>query len=144
MAENGNGEVKQLAGVKRAYRGKVTSLEADLRAKFEADLADGKNRLKREYLEAVVDVVFADDAVPVEVSVKKAEISVDVTPRVSVSVEAKTDPTRCPNCDAPIDPMDKFCSECAYPLKEENVTDEDPRTNLLGTAGSFRRKRRRA
>lgn len=133
MAENGNGEVKQLAGVKRAYRGKVASLEADLRAKFEADLADGKKRLKNEYLEAVVDVVFADDARPVEVA-----------PKVTETIEAKSDPTKCPECGAPIDPMDKFCSECAYPLREEiATTGEDPRANLLGVAGHSRRITRR-
>ena len=143
MAENGNGEVIQIAGIKRAYRGKVTSLEADLRAKFEADLTDGKNRLKREYLEAVVDVVFADDALPIEVNVRKAEVSVDVTPKVSMTVETKH-PGKCPECDSTVGPNDKFCAECAYPLKETEVTDEDPRTKLLGTTGSFRRKRRRA
>jgi hypothetical protein len=141
MAENGNGEVKQLAGVKRAYRGKVTALEADLRAKFEADLADGKKRLKDEYLEAVVDVVFADDALPIEVNVRKAEVSVDVTPKVSVTLEAKQ-PGKCPECDSDVRPDDKFCSECAYPLKEEKRSEIEGDA-ILGTAGRQRRTRRR-
>jgi len=144
MAENGNGEVIQIAGIKRAYRGKVTSLEADLRAKFEADLTDGKNRLKREYLEAVVDVVFADDALPIEVNVRKAEISVDVTPKVSMTVETKH-PGKCPECDSDVRPDDKFCSECATPLKTfDNEGEDDPRSTLLGVAGHSKRIRRRA
>ena len=142
MAENGNGEVKQLAGVKRAYRGKVTSLEADLRTKFETDLADGKKRLKNEYLEAVVDVVFADDdALPIEVNMRKAEISVDMTPRVNLVLETKQ-PGKCPECDSNVGPNDKFCSECAYPLKEEKPSEIEGDA-VLGTAGSFRRKRHR-
>lgn len=141
--ENGNGEIKQLVGVKRAYRGKVTSLEADLRAKFEADLKAGKKDLKDQYLESVVDIVFADpDAAPVEVTVSKPEIAVDVTPKVSVSVEAKR-PDKCPECDSDVRPGDKFCSECAFPLKDESVSDEDPRRNLLGTADRIGGKRRR-
>jgi hypothetical protein len=145
MAENGNGngEIKQLVGVKHAYRGKVASLEADLRAKFEADLTEGKKRLKEEYLEAVVDVVFADDAsLPIEVNMRKAEVSLDVTPKISMTVETKY-PGKCPECGSDVRPNDKFCAECAYPLQDESVSDEDPRRNLLGTTGRQRWTSRR-
>jgi hypothetical protein len=94
----------------------LTSLEKELRVKFERELVDGKKRLKEQYLESVVDTVFAElapvkpapEAAPPEASVPKADV-----------------PPRCPDCDAPVDPTDKFCAECSYPLKED-VKDDAP------------------
>ncbi len=111
---NGNGELRQLLELKRGYRRDLTSLEKELKVKFERELVDGKKRLKEQYLESVVDTVFAEPApvkpvpevVPPEASVPKA----DVLPR-------------CPDCDAPVDPTDKFCAECSYPLKEDVKDD---------------------
>jgi hypothetical protein len=113
---NGNGELRQLLELKRAYRRDLTSLEKELRVKFERELVDGKKRLKEQYLESVVDTVFAElapvkpapEAAPPEASVPKADV-----------------PPRCPDCDAPVDPTDKFCAECSYPLKED-VKDDAP------------------
>jgi len=127
---NGNGELRQLLEIKRAYRRDLASLEEDLRAKYERDLTDSKKRLKEQYLENVVDTVFAEPApvkpVP-EVAPPQASVSkADVLPR-------------CPDCDAPVDPTDKFCAECSYPLKED-VKDDAP----VVSAGSKFRKRRRS
>jgi hypothetical protein len=113
---NGNGELRQLLELKRAYRRDLTSLEKELRVKFERELVGGKKRLKEQYLENVVDTVFAEPApvkpvpevAPPEASVPKADV-----------------PPRCPDCDAPVDPTDKFCAECSYPLKED-VKDDAP------------------
>ena len=113
---NGNGELRQLLELKRAYRRDLTSLEKELRVKFERELVGGKKRLKEQYLENVVDTVFAEPApvkpvpevAPPEVSVPKADV-----------------PPRCSDCDAPVDPTDKFCAECSYPLKED-VKDDAP------------------
>ena len=131
-ADNGNenGELRKLLEIKRAYRRDLASLEEDLRAKYERELADSKKRLKEQYLENVVDTVFAEPApvkpvlevAPPEVSVPKADV-----------------PPRCPDCDAPVDPTDKFCAECSYPLKED-VKDDAP----VVSAGSKFRKRRRS
>jgi hypothetical protein len=113
---NGNGELRQLLELKRGYRRDLTSLEKELSVKFERELVDGKKRLKEQYLESVVDTVFAEPApvkpvpevAPPEASVPKADV-----------------PPRCPDCDAPVDPTDKFCAECSYPLKED-VKDDAP------------------
>ena len=113
---NGNGELRKLLEIKRAYRKDLTSLEEEVRVKLERELADGKKRLKEQYLENVIDTVFAEPApvkpvpkvAPAEASVSKA----DVLPR-------------CPDCDAPVDPTDKFCAECSYPLRED-VKDDAP------------------
>ena len=40
-AENGNGELRQLLELKRAYRRDLTSLEKELRVKFERELVGG-------------------------------------------------------------------------------------------------------
>jgi predicted amidophosphoribosyltransferase len=48
------------------------------------------------------------EVAPPEASVPKADV-----------------PPRCPDCDAPVDPTDKFCAECSYPLKED-VKDDAP------------------
>jgi hypothetical protein len=126
---NGNGELRQLLELKRGYRRDLTSLEKELRVKFERELVDGKKRLKEQYLENVVDTVFAEPApvkpvpevAPAEAFVSKADV-----------------PPRCPDCDAPVDPTDKFCAECSYPLKED-VKDDAP---VVSAGGKFRKRRR--
>ena len=57
-----NGELRKQLEIKRAYRWDLASLEEDLRAKYERELADSKKRLKEQYLENVVDTVFAEPA----------------------------------------------------------------------------------
>jgi hypothetical protein len=112
-AENGNGELKQLLEIKRAYRKDLVSFEEDVRAKLERELADGKKRLKEQYLEKIVDTVFAEPP--------------PSGPLAPVPVEVKTEPEHppkgtivlaqeCPECGAPVHPEDKFCSRCAAPL----------------------------
>lgn len=109
---NGNGELRQLLEIKRAYRKGLTSLEEELKVQFERDLADGKKRLKEKYLENVVDAVFAESA-PVP---PKTEI-------VEPSAPSEPESPKCPECGSPVDPMDKFCAECAFPLTEEVKND---------------------
>jgi hypothetical protein len=126
-AENGNGELRQLLEIKRAYRKGLTSLEEELKVQFERDLADGKKRLKEKYLENVVDTIFAESAPPAP----KPEV-------VEQSAPAEPESPRCPECGSPVDPMDKFCSECAYPLIEEVKNDAQ-----VPSASRQLRKRRR-
>lgn len=126
-AENGNGELRQLLEIKRAYRKGLTSLEEELKVQFERDLADGKKRLKEKYLENVVDAVFAESA-PVA---PKAEV-------VEPSAPSEPESPKCPECGSPVDPMDKFCAECAFPLTEEVKNDA-----TVPSASRQLRKRRR-
>jgi hypothetical protein len=105
---NGNGELRQLLEIKRAYRQGLTSLEGQLKADYERDLADGKKKLKEKYLEQVVDAVFAE--------------STPVAPKVEVaepSAPAEPESPKCPECGEPTAEGDKFCSRCASPLAEE-------------------------
>ena len=126
-AENGNGELRQLLEIKHAYRKGVTSLEEELKAQFERDLADGKKRLKEKYLEAVVDTVFAESApAPPKPEPVEAPATVESEPK-------------CPECGSPVDPTDKFCAECATPLKEDLIQDAS-----VVSASRQLRKRHRA
>jgi hypothetical protein len=135
--ENGNGELKQLLEIKRGYRKGLTSLEEELKAKFERDLADGKKRLREQYLEGVVDVVFAEPA---------ASQAMEPTPIVTPQVEVKTEVTSkpgpslpvidCPGCGARVDANARFCSQCAYPLnplKEDEKLVAATGRSKLGT-----------
>jgi len=124
-AENGNGEVKQLLEIKRNYHRNLISLEMDLKAKLERELADGKKRLKEQYLENVVDVVFAEatPSPPAEETV--------VAPPAPVQSEsqwsgAKVLARECPECASSVRDDDKFCPNCAYPLKDPLKEDEKP------------------
>jgi hypothetical protein len=126
-AENGNGELRQLLEIKRAYRQGLTSLEGQLKTDYERDLADGKKKLKEKYLEQVVDAVFAESA-PVAPKVEVAE----------PSAPAEPESPKCPECESPVDPMDKFCAECAFPLTEEVKNDAS-----VPSAGRKLRPRRR-
>ena len=126
---NGNGELRKLLEIKRAYRRDLASLEEDLRTKYERELADSKKRLKEQYLENVVDTVFAEPA-PVKPVLEVASPDASV-PKADV-------PARCPDCDAPVDPTDKFCAECSYPLKED-VKDDAP---VVSVGCKFRKRRR--
>lgn len=106
--ENGNGELKQLLEIKRTYRRDLTSFEEEFTAKYERELADGKKRLKEQYLENVVDAVFADTA------------PAKTIPGVEEpGVPAEPESPKCPECDMPVAEGDKFCAECAYPLQED-------------------------
>jgi len=124
--ENGNGELKQLLEIKRTYRRDLTSLEEELRVKFERELANGKRRLKEQYLENVVDTVFADSA-PVKA----------VPEIVEPSAPAEPESPKCPVCETPVAEGDKFCAECAAPLKE--VEDDAP---VVSQGREFRTRRR--
>ena len=107
--ENGNGELAQLLRVKRDYRKAAQDLEAELKTKFEENLANGKKRLKEQYLEKIVDVVFAETAPAVAVEEKK--------------VEPSPDPSVCATCGSKLDLGAKFCSQCATPIEEVDLKD---------------------
>jgi|GEM_PF-6297763 len=137
-AENGsgNGELRQLLEIKRAYRKDVATFEADLTAKFDRELEDGKKLLKQEYLEEVVDTVFAD-APPAPSKLEAA--------KAPASAPAEPESAKCPECESPVDPMDKFCAECATPLKESENDERPSMENYpVASAGSQLRKRHRA
>jgi len=124
---NGNGELRQLLGIKRAYRKDLASTEEQLKAQFERELAESRKRLKEKYLENVVDTVFAEPT-PAPPKTKVA----------MPSAPAEPEPPKCPECDSPVDPTDKFCAECAFPLTEE-VKNDAP----VPSASRQLRKRRR-
>jgi hypothetical protein len=116
--ENENGELRQLAAIKRAYRKALTSLEEELKTKFERELADRKKKAKEEYLESVVDVIFAEPAA--------AEAStVTGVPQVEVKTEVTSKPAPplpvidCPGCGARVAASAAFCSQCGFFLKED-------------------------
>ena len=145
-AENGNGELRQLLDIKRAYRKGLMSLEEKLKAQFERDLADGKKRLKEQYLENVVDTVFAE---PAQVAVEVKDATVNIVPEVEIKTEVTPAPpppvTSCPECGTTVDVRDKFCSQCAYPLTEPREKEVDMREWPVATASSrkFRARVRR-
>jgi len=106
--QNENGELRQLLEIKRAYRRDLTSLEEEVKARFDRELLDGKKRLKEQYLENVVDAVFGETA-PAEMK----------TVAVEPGAPAEPKPPACPECGGAVDPNDKFCARCAFPLKED-------------------------
>ena len=108
--ENGNGELAQLLRVKRGYRKAAQDLEAELKAKFEENLAKGEKRLKEQYLEKIVDAVFAETAPVVAVEEEK-------------KAEPSPDPSVCATCGSKLDPGAKFCSQCATPIEEGDLKD---------------------
>jgi len=141
-AENGNGELRQLLDIKRAYRKGLTSLEEKLKAQFERDLADGKKRLKGQYLENVVDTVFTEPAPPATVEVEAKEATIALRPEVKLDVKVST-PGVCPECQAKVDTSDKFCSQCAFPLTEPVEKEADMGDFPVVSAGRKLRPRRR-
>jgi hypothetical protein len=134
-AENGNGELKQLLEIKRAYRKDLTSLEEDVRAKLERELADGKKRLKEQYLEKIVDTVFAEPATsrPVAPASSEPKTEPETPPRGTVVIAQE-----CPECGAPVNAADMFCSKCAYPLKEDAKNE----TPVVSASRQLRTRRR--
>ena len=133
--ENGNGELRQLLEIKRAYRRDLTSLEEDVRAKLERELADGKKRLKEQYLESVVDTVFAEPApsTPQDPAPSEAKTEPELAPKGTIVLAEE-----CPECLSPVNPGDKFCSRCAFPLQED-VKNE---ASVVSASRQFRPRRR--
>jgi len=127
-AENENGELRQLLGIKRAYRKDLASTEEQLKAQFERELAESRKRLKEKYLENVVDTVFAEPAP----APPKPEVAMPSAP-------AEPEPPKCPECDCPVDPTDKFCAECAAPLSPEGVMDNP---QVVSASRQLRKRRR--
>jgi len=125
--ENGNGELRQLLEVKRAYRADLAAFEADLKARYEQELADAKKRFKEQYLELIVDVVFAE-TIPMAPTEEPAP-----TPEPASSAAPAEVKPSCPECGSSISPSDKFCPQCACPLKED-VKDETP---VVSTGSKF-------
>jgi hypothetical protein len=119
--ENENGELRQLLEIKRTYRRNLTTLQEELKAKFEREVAEGKRRFKEQYLGEIVDVVFAEPA-PVLVEPPKPEPAKPEPAKVEAPPD---DRPRCPECDALVNVDDKFCSKCATPLKEEEAHDSE-------------------
>jgi len=115
--ENENGELRQLLEIKRTYRRDLASLEEELKARFEREVAEGKKRLKERYLENVVDAIFAEptSTLPVEQPVLVPE-----PPPSPAPAEVKR---ACPECGSSISPTDKFCAQCAFPVKEDVKDD---------------------
>jgi hypothetical protein len=137
--ENENGELRQLLEIKRAYRKDLASFEEELKARYERELADGKKGLKERYLENLVDVVFAEQ-VPAPSVEQQAPVAEPAPPPVLAEVKPA-----CPECGSSISPTDKFCSQCAFPLRDESETvgtaGRTRRTRVSGTSASARRTR---
>lgn len=126
--DNGNGELRQLLEVKHAYRADLAAFEAELKTRYERELAEGKKRFKEQYLERIVDVVFAESTSPLApVEAPKPEPEAEPTPQP---------PHECPECGAAVTEDAKFCSHCAYPLKEEEKHDE-PSETVVSTGRKF-------
>jgi hypothetical protein len=146
-AENGNGEVKQLVEIKRAYRQGLIALDDQLRAEYDRALVEGAKKLKEKYLEQVVDTVFAEPA-QVAVEVKKATVS--IAPRVEIETEVTPKPTpalpvtSCPECGITVDVRDKFCSQCGAPLKEDEKNEGPSMEDfpVVSASRKFRPRRR--
>ena len=137
-AENGNGELTQLVQIKRAYKKSVADLETELKTKYEQELSDGRRRLKGQYLENVVDAVFGESS-PAPPAPKPEQF------QAPAPAPAELESSKCPECDSPVDPMDKFCAECASPLKESENDEHPSMENYpVASASSQFRKRRRA
>jgi hypothetical protein len=133
--ENGNGELKQLLEIKRAYRKDLTSFEEDVKARLERELTDGKKRLKEQYLEKIVDTVFTEPAParPVTSTPSETKTEPEHQPRGTVVIAQE-----CPECAAPVNPSDMFCSKCAYPLKEDAKNE----TPVVSASRQLRTRRR--
>ena len=130
-AENGNVELRELIELRRSYRvdlGRIEDQEKALKAE--------KKDLKTRYIEAAVDV--ADKIFPDVLEAKPAP-----SPAPVPKVEAEPESPKCPECDTPVAEGDKFCANCACPLKEENENIASSPTRLTVT-GSQRRPRRRS
>jgi len=137
-AENGNGELAQLVQIKRAYKKNINDLEIELKSRYAQELTEGKRGLKQRYLESVVDVVFAESAV-VPPAPKPEPV------QAPAPTPAELESPKCPECDSPVDPMDKFCAECASPLKESENDERPSMANYpVASASSQLRKGRRA
>jgi hypothetical protein len=134
--ENENGELRQLLEIKRTYRRNLTAFEEEVKAKFEREMADGKKRLQEQYLENIVDVVFAEPA-----PTAPAEGPAPTEPAPSAA-PAEVKPA-CPECGSSISPADKFCPQCAFPLESETVGTAGRRfrTRVSGVSASARRSR---
>ena len=138
--ENENGELRQLLEIKHAYRQGLATLEGQLKADYERDLADGKKRLKEQYLENVVDTVFAEPAPPGTVEVEAKEATIALRPEVKLDVKVNA-PGICPECSAKVDTNDKFCSQCAFPLTEPLEKEADMSDFPVVSAGRRLRTR---
>ena len=133
-----NGEVRQLLEMRRAFRECVLALESELKAKYERELKEGKSRLREQFYE---DVVSFLDTAPGFAEAPKAEPTMPPEaksePEPTKTAEVPTKSGVCPECDAKVDPDAKFCSQCAAPLKDEEMKDEPTKE----TVASASRKR---
>lgn len=130
--ENGNGELREIARkileAKRDYRARTTTVESDLRREYQAKLAEAESKLKTEYIERTVTALNEVFAEPTPAPVEEPKL--EQAPKPEPEVEVK-EPGICPECDAKVGPNDKFCSQCACPLKE----DEKPGPQAVVSAG---------
>jgi hypothetical protein len=138
-AENGNGELKRLLEIKRGYRKELGECETELKAEYERKAAAAKKELQGKYLEKVVDTIFAEPAPAPEPKPEPVEGTRVIAGYEPETVPAPEKPPRCPECNAPVDPTDKFCAECAYPLQED-VKENAP---VVTTGRKFRTRVRR-
>lgn len=132
MSENGNGELRQLLEVKHAYRADLAKFEADLKAKYDQDLADARKRFQEQYLERIVDIVFAEAGTPAPIEAAHAEApKIEPAKDEPLAVPVIAPVARCPQCEAPIPPDANFCPQCAAPVKEEKTSEPQPETVVI-------------
>jgi hypothetical protein len=124
--ENGNGELAQLVQIKRAYKKSVVDLETELKVKYEQELANGRRRLKEQYLENIVDAVFSESP-----ALPPTQSPAPTTPPKPIEV---TEPPvkKCPDCGSQIEGEARFCPFCAFPLEEEKKPDASEPVAVAG------------
>jgi hypothetical protein len=148
-AQNANGDLKALVALKRSYNERMAELQAGIE-----QLERTKKRTRSEFIEKAVEIaddVFSEAAPePAQLAVEAKEATVTVVPKVEVKTEvtpklAPTPPvTTCPDCAATLNTNDKFCSQCAFPLKEREKDEGPSMENWpVGSAGRKLRSRYR-
>jgi hypothetical protein len=136
---NGNGEVKRLVELKHTFKAEASQLEEDLRKKFAQELEAAEKNLKDKYLEQVVDWFYSNGfgEKPPEPEQAPAAVA-EPAPQPETESTASSGPT-CPNCGANLVPGDKFCSQCASPI-EDQETEQALAATPVATAGRLSRR----
>jgi hypothetical protein len=136
---NGNGEVQRIIDLKHRFKDEIAQLEADIKARLEAELESGKKDLKDKYLEQLVDWFFSNGFnAPPEVIPAEPPIPAIPSPTPTVEVTIKPQPEEtteaqpeqastdvCDTCGSTLDTDAKFCSQCSAPVETETQTNTE-------------------
>jgi len=136
--ENGNGEVKRLVDLKHTFKAEAAQLEEDIRKKFAEELEAAEKDLKDKYLEQVVDWFYGNGLAEKRPEPEQATPPPVVEAAPQPESTASSAPT-CPNCGASLVAGDKFCSQCASPI-EDQETEQAVAATPVATAGRLSRR----